>query len=95
MVLHHQILLSLAIAATAESILMQTSAEQVPSLHRVGHRYLKLLTSSDFPPFILISALMLFVLSVMIFPFSALSIPYAVALSTLERLLRLKKMCIV
>ena len=40
-VLHRQILFSLAIAAIAEAILMRTSAEQVPSLHRVAPRYLK------------------------------------------------------
>ena len=37
MVLHRQILFSLAIA---EAILMKTTAEQVPSLHRVAPRYL-------------------------------------------------------
>ena len=80
MVLHCQILFHLAIA---EAILMQTSAEQVPSLHRVAPRYLKLVTSSNFIPFMLISALMLFVLLVLILLFSVLtSIPYAVALST-------------
>ena len=42
MVLHRQILFSLAIADFAEAILMRTSAEQVPSLHRVAPRYLKL-----------------------------------------------------
>ena len=42
MVLHSQILFSLAIAAIAEAILMLFFAEQVPSLHRVGHRYLKM-----------------------------------------------------
>ena len=78
MVLHRQILFSLAIVVIAEAILVWISAEQVPSLHRVGHRYLKLLTSSDFPPFILISALILFVLVMIVF-FSVLtSIPYAV-----------------
>ena len=56
---------------------MRTSAEQVPSLHRVAHRYLKLVTSSNFWPSVLMSALS-FVLLVMIF-----SIPYAVALSAL------------
>ena len=79
MVLHHQILFSLAIAAIAEAIQMQTSAEQVPSLHRVAPRNLKLITSSNFWPFMLICALMLFVLLVMILFFSVLtSIPYAV-----------------
>ena len=37
MMLHHQILLNLARAAIAEVILMQISAEQVPSLHRELH----------------------------------------------------------
>ena len=54
MMLHCQSLLSLAIA---EAILMLTSAEQVPSLHRVAPRYLKLVTFSNFWLFILISAL--------------------------------------
>ena len=66
MVLHRQTLLSLAIAAIAGVILMWTSAEQVPSLHKVAPRYLKLVTSSSFWLFMLISALMLFVLLVMI-----------------------------
>ena len=83
MVLHRQILFSLAIAAIAEAILMRISAEQVPSLHRVTPRYSKLVTSSNFWPFMLISALMLSVLLVVILFFSVLtSIPYAVALST-------------
>ena len=38
MVLHRQILFNQAIVAIAEAILMRTSAEHVPSLHR----YLKL-----------------------------------------------------
>ena len=45
MVLHHQILFSLAIA---EAILIWTSTKQVPPLHRVAPRYLKLVTSSNF-----------------------------------------------
>ena len=58
-------------------------AEQMPSLHRVAPRYLKQVTSSNFWPFLLISALMLFVVLVMILLFSVLtSIPYALALST-------------
>ena len=82
MVLHHHILFSLAIVAIAEAILMRTSAEQVPSLHRVAPRYLKLV-ASYFWLLMLIPALMLFVLLVMILLFSVLtSIPYAVALST-------------
>ena len=48
MVLHHQILFSLTIAAIAEAILMWIFAEQVPSMHRVAPRYLKLVTSSNF-----------------------------------------------
>ena len=79
-VLHCQILFSLAIAA---AILMRISAEQVPSLHRVAPSYLKLVTSSNIWPFTLISALMLFVLLVIILLFSVLtSFPYAVTLST-------------
>ena len=35
LVLHRQILFSMATAAIAEAILMRISAEQVPSLHRV------------------------------------------------------------
>ena len=56
-VLCHQILFSLAIAAIAEAILLWISAERVPSLHRVSPRYLKLVTSSNFWPFKLTSAL--------------------------------------
>ena len=70
MVLHPQILFSLAIA---EPILMLTSAEPVPSLHRVALRYLKLVTSFNFWPFVLISAPMLFVLLIMIFFFLVLT----------------------
>ena len=83
MVLHRRILFSLTIAAIAEAILMRTSAEQVPSLHMVASRYLKRVTFSNFWPFVLIPALMLFVLLVMILLFSVLtSSAYAVALST-------------
>ena len=70
MVLHRQVLLSLAIAVIAEAILMRTSAEQVPFLHRVAPRYLKLVTYSNLWPFMLISALMSVVLLVLIFFFS-------------------------
>ena len=55
--LHRQVLISLAIAAIAGAILMRTSAERMPSLRRVAHGYLELVTSSDFWPFMLISAL--------------------------------------
>ena len=41
-VLLHQILFNLVIAAIADSILLQISAVQVPSLRRVAFRYLKL-----------------------------------------------------
>ena len=81
--LHCQVLFSLAIAAIAEGNLMQTSAEQVPSLHRVAPRYLKPVTSSNFWLFMLMSALVLFMLLVIILLFSVLtSIPYGIALST-------------
>ena len=46
MVVHRQILFSLTIAAIAEAIVVRTSAEQVPSLHRVAPRYWELVTSS-------------------------------------------------
>ena len=83
MVLLHQILFNLAFPTFAEAILMQNFAEQVPSLHRVAPRYLKLVTSSNFWPFMVISTLMLFVLLVMILLFSVLtSTPHVVALST-------------
>ena len=62
---------------------MPTSADHVPSLHRVAPRRLKPIISSNFWPFMLIFALILFVLLVMILLFSVLtSISYAVALST-------------
>ena len=52
-------------------------------LHRVAPRYLKLVISSDFWLFMLISALKSFMLLVMSLQFSVLaSIPYAVVLST-------------
>ena len=69
MVLHCQILFSLAIAAIAEAILKRTSAEQVPFLQRDAPGHLKLVTSSNSWPFVLICAPMLFVLSVKILLF--------------------------
>ena len=52
-------------------------------MHRVAPRYLKLVTSSKFWPFMLISALMLFVLLIVILLVAVLTfIPYAVDLST-------------
>ena len=62
---------------------MLTSAEQAPSLHRVAPRHLKLVTSSNFWPFMLVPTLMLCVLLVMMLLVSVLtSIAYAVALPT-------------
>ena len=76
------ILLSLAIVAIAEAILMWLSAEQVPSLHRVAPMCFKLVTSSNFWPFMLIFAVMLFMLLIIILPISVLtSSPYAIALT--------------
>ena len=48
MVLYRQILFSLAVTGIAESFLMWTSAEQVPSLHKVVPKYVKLVNSSNF-----------------------------------------------
>ena len=59
-----ELLRQMAISAIAEAILMRISAKQVPSLHRVAQKHLKLVTSSHFWPFLLISTLMLFVLLV-------------------------------
>ena len=65
-----QILFNLAIA---KAVRMRISAEQVPRLHRVVLRYLKLVTSSNLWPFVLL---------VMILLFSVLtSIPDSAALS--------------
>ena len=69
MVLHHQILFSLAIAAIAEAIVMRISTEPMPSLHRLVPGFFQLVTSSNFSPFMLIAALPLFVLLVMILLF--------------------------
>ena len=86
MVLHRHILFSLAVIVIAEAILMRTSAEQVPPLRRVALRYIKLVTSSNFWPFLPISALMLFVLLIMILPFSVLtSIPYACSVGEVSK----------
>ena len=83
MVLHRQIRLSLAIADIAEATPMWSSHEQVPSLHRVAPRHLKLVTSSNFWPFVLISALMLFVPLLMFLVFSVpISIAYVIAVSS-------------
>ena len=84
MVLHRQILFSLATAAIAEAILIRTSTEQVPSLHRIAPRYLKLVNSSNFWSFMLISAVMLFVplVTILLFLCVLTSVPCAIALST-------------
>ncbi|KAH3726232.1 hypothetical protein DPMN_052090 [Dreissena polymorpha] len=72
---------SLAIAAVAMAILIRTSVVLVPSLDRVA-LYFKLVTSSSFLPFMVMSAPMLFVLLTMIFDFSVLTfILYVPALS--------------
>ena len=86
MVLHHQILFSMATAAIAEATQMRTSAKQMLSLHRVFPRYLNLVTFPYFCLSMLISALMLFIqlvmILLMIMLFSVLtSIPCAFALS--------------
>ena len=44
--------------------MIHSFAEQVPYMHRVTPRYLKLVTSSNFWPYMLISALMLFVFAI-------------------------------
>ena len=53
-VLHCKILFSLAIETIAEAILMRISVEPVPSLHWVALRYLKLVTSPNFWPLMLV-----------------------------------------
>ena len=52
---------------------MQSTAKQMLSSHRIAPRYLKLIISSNFWPFMLILALMLFVLLVIISLFSMLT----------------------
>ncbi|KAH3721482.1 hypothetical protein DPMN_064410 [Dreissena polymorpha] len=75
-------LLSLAIAAVAMVILIRTSMALVPFLDRVAITYLKLITSSSFSPFMVMSVLLLVVLFTVIFDLSVLtSIPYVPALS--------------
>ena len=64
-----QILFNPAIAVIAETILMRISAEQMPSLHWAAPRRLKLITLSNFWMFLLISALMCFMLLVTILLF--------------------------
>ena len=75
-------LFNLAITVIVQTILMQVSAEQLLSVHRVAPRYLKLVSSSNFCLFMLIFVLMSFALLIMIFLFSVLtSISYVLALS--------------
>ncbi|KAH3835345.1 hypothetical protein DPMN_108696 [Dreissena polymorpha] len=79
-----QNLFSLAIAEVAMAILIRTAVVLVPPLNRVAPKYwyLKLVTSSSFSPFIVMSALVLVVLFYMIFDFSMLTyVLYAHALS--------------
>ena len=52
---------------------MRASAEQMPFLHGIAPRYLKLVTSSNFWGFVLISALMLCVLLDMVLFISVLT----------------------
>ena len=54
MVLLGQILFNLAVAAVAEAILMPITSERMPFLYRVASKYLELVTSSNFWPFMLI-----------------------------------------
>ena len=83
MVLLRHLLFDLAITAIVEASLMRTFAKQVPSLHRVAPRYLKLINSSIFWSFMLIPVLMSFVLLAITLLFSMLtSIPDATDLST-------------
>ena len=63
MVFYRKTLFNLAIV---QAILMRISAECVPALHRVTPRDLKQVTFSNFWHFMLIPALMLFVLLIMI-----------------------------
>ena len=94
MVLIRQILFNLPIADIAKAILMLISAEQVPFLHKVAPMYLKLVSFSNFWPFMLISALMSFVLLVMILLCSALTfVPYALALFTSPLALEVHHSC--
>ena len=48
-------LINLAITAIAKVTLLRISAEQLPSLHGIAHRYLKLVTSCNFWLFVLVS----------------------------------------
>ncbi|KAH3860041.1 hypothetical protein DPMN_022934 [Dreissena polymorpha] len=80
--LHAHNLLSVAVAAVAMVFLIQTSAVLVPALERNSPKNVKLVTSASFSPFMVMSALVLFVLYTMIFDFSRLtSIQFAPALS--------------
>ena len=64
---------SSAHSAIAGAILMRISAKQVPSLHRVAPKCRKLVTSPNYWPFMLISALVSVVLLVMTLLFSVLT----------------------
>ena len=75
MVLHRQILFSLAIDAIAETILKRTSAEHVPFLHRLVPRYLKLVIFSNFWPCMPTSALTLQILAKKLCSLPILAVP--------------------
>ena len=67
--------------AITDAIQTRISAAQMSSLHRVAPMYLKLVTASNFRPYMLAYALMSFVLLVITLLFSLLtSIPCALAL---------------
>jgi hypothetical protein len=68
-----QIRFSLAIADVAVAILIWTSTVLVPSLDRVAPKYLKLVPSSSFSPFVVMSALVLFELFTMTLDFFILT----------------------
>ena len=57
-------------------------AEKVPPLHRVAPRNLEPVTSYNWWPFLVISALMLFLVLIILLVSVLTSIPYALALST-------------
>ena len=77
------ILASLVIADVAVAVLIFTLSTQEPSYERVATKYLKEVTTSRVFPFMVVFALMLFMLFTITFYFSVLtSIPLASALSS-------------
>ena len=73
MVLPRQTLLNLATAAIVEAILIRISVKRVPFLDRGNPEFYKVITSSNFYPFMVISTLMSIVTLVMILLFSVLN----------------------